>query len=281
MNRARVDNAWRKFAIYLFLVLMAAAVVFPMAWMFATSFKDARSIFRDPWAFPEKLQFSNYSGAWTKGAMGLKFLNSLAITAVALMLILLISAMAAYVIARFRFPGSSFLYYMFLAGLAVPIFLAIMPLFRLMDQLRLLDTRVGLVLAYVAYSLAFTIFVLTGFFRTLPSQLAEAAAMDGASPSRTFWRVMFPLSKPGLVAAGIFVGIGLWNEYPLALVLITTDNLQTLPLGIASLTMTQRYQSDWGALFAVLAIAVIPTLLAYALFQRQIEQGFTAGALKG
>jgi N-acetylglucosamine transport system permease protein len=281
VNSARVGKAFSKTVIYLLLLVVSASVIFPMAWMFATSLKDARSIFRDPWALPATLRFDNFSNAWTKGAMGLKFWNSLLVTVVSLGVTLVFSAMAAYVLARFRFRGSAVLYYMFVGGLAVPVFLAIMPLFQLMGQLRLLDTRLGLIVVYVAYSLAFTVFVLTGFFRTLPVQLAEAAAMDGASPSCTFWRVMFPLAKPGLVAAGIFVGIGLWNEYPLALVLITSDQLQTLPLGIASLTMTQRYQSDWGALFAVLCIATLPTLLMYALFQRQIEQGFTAGALKG
>lgn len=281
MTGARAVVLMQKTFLYLFLTIMAITVIYPMAWLFATSLKDSWSIFQDPWAFPEKLQFANFSGAWIKGGMGLKFLNSLWVTLVSLTGILVLSSMAAYVIARFKFPGSRLLYYMFLAGLTVPIFLAIVPLFRMMSVLHLLDSRVGLVIAYIAYSLSFTIFVLTGFFRTLPGQLAEAAAIDGASPSRTFWQIMFPLAKPGLVAAGIFVAIGLWNEYPLALVLITTENLQTLPLGIANLTMTQRYQSDWGALFAVLAIAVVPTLLMYAAFQRHIEHGLTAGAIKG
>jgi N-acetylglucosamine transport system permease protein len=281
VNRDRLVTVLQKTLIYAFLFVMAAAVIYPMAWLFATSLKDSWTIFQNPWAMPEKLQFENFTNAWTKGGMGMKFANSLIVSTVALAAILLVSAMAAYVLARFAFPGRRALYYMFLSGLAVPIFLAIMPLFRLMDTLHLHDTRIGLVIVYVTYSLAFTIFVLTGFFRTLPGQLAEAAAIDGSSPGGTFWRVMFPLAKPGLVAAGIFVGIGLWNEYPLALVLITTESLQTLPLGIANLTMTQKYQSDWGALFAALAIAVVPTVMMYGIFQRHIEHGLTAGAIKG
>jgi ABC-type glycerol-3-phosphate transport system permease component len=122
---------------------------------------------------------------------------------------------------------------------------------------------------------------LRGFFRTIPRDLAEAALIDGCSPFGVFWKIMLPLAKPGLVTAGIFVFIGLWNEYPLALVLSSKDEVQTLPLGIANLTMTLKYQSDWGALFAGLTIVVIPTVILYSLFQKKIQAGLTAGAIKG
>lgn len=271
----------RKVLIYGFLVVMAAVVVYPMLWLFTTSLKDAWSIFRDPWALPDKLQFGNYVHAWTKGELGHKFANSVVVDIISLLGILILSAMTAYVLARFAFPGNKAIFYLFLGGMALPVFLAIIPLFQMMKSMSLLNSRIGLIIVYVSYSFSFTVFVLTGFFKTLPSGLAEAAAIDGATPSGTFWRVMLPLAKPGLVAAGIFVFIGLWNEYPLALVLISSNELQTLPLGIANLTMTQKYQSDWGALFASLSIAVIPTIVLYAIFQKQIEEGLTAGAIKG
>lgn len=231
-----------------------------------------------------------------KGNFGLggKFLNSVIVDVISLILILLISAMAAYALARFRFPGNRGLFYLFLGGMALPVFLAVIPLFQLLqhldelnkryglaENLQLLDSRLGLVIVYTAYSLSFTIFVLHGFFRTLPGELAEAAAIDGCSPFGTFWKIMFPLAKPGLVTAGIFVFIGLWNEFPLALVLIKSSDNETLPLAIANLTMTQKYQADWGALFAALAIGVIPTVVLYSIFQKQIQAGLTAGAVKG
>lgn len=270
----------RRVLLYGALGTYALIVIYPMLWLFATSLKDSWSIFKDPWALPEKLHWVNYVNAWTTGALAGKFWNSLLVDSVALVLILFLSSMTAYALGRFRFPGDRALYYLFLSGMALPVFLGVIPLFRLMNQIGLLDNRTGLLIAYVAFSLSFTIFVLTGFFRTMPGELAEAAAIDGCSPFATFWRIMLPLAKPGLTTAGIFVFIGLWNEYPLALVLITTDNLQTLPLGIARLTMTQKYQSDWGALFASLAISVLPTIIAYTIFQRQIQHGLTAGALK-
>lgn len=284
--------------IYSLLSLYALLVIYPMFWLVTTSLKDSWSIFKAPWGMPQTLNWENYSNAMVKGELAHKIWNSLVVDLVALGFILLFSAMAAYVLARFRFWGNRILFYTFLSGMTIPVFLAVVPLFILVNQVPmpaivesaegwklgmqpLLGTKTGLVLVYVAFSLSFTIFVLTGFFRTLPWELAEAAVIDGCKPSQIFWRVMLPLAKPGLATAGIFVFIGLWNEYPLALVLMTDEANHTLPLGIANLTMSQKYQADWGALFAGLTIGVLPTLLIYAVFQRQIQEGLTAGAVKG
>ena len=145
----------------------------------------------------------------------------------------------------------------------------------------MLDTKSGLVLVYVAYSLSFTVFVLTGFFQALPGELAEAAMMDGCGHARTFWRVMLPLAKPGLIVVGVFNAIGLWNEYGLALVLLSRDENRTLPIGIANLVMTQHYESDWGALFAGMVIVMLPVLAVYWLFRDRIHEVMLAGAVKG
>lgn len=278
---APVFSPLKRSLIYAGLLAYAAAVIYPMLWLMATSLKDSWSIFQNPWSMPRLLHWENYSNAWTQGKLALKFRNSVVIDCAALAGILAVSAMASYVLARFRFVGNRFLQLVFLCGMTLPVFLGIIPLFKLMQTLQLGNSRVGVFIAYVAFSLSFTIFILTGFFRTLPIQLAEAAAIDGATPFGTFWRVMLPLAKPGLVTAGIFVFIGLWNEYPLALVLLSKEELQTLPLGIANLTMTQKYQADWGALFAAITIGVIPTVVLYSVFQRQIQAGLTAGAIKG
>lgn len=263
-------------------------VIYPMFWLVSTSLKDSWGIFKSPWSLPAVPQWHNYSNAMVKGALAHKIWNSIVVDSIALVLILLFSAMAAYVLARFRFRGNRALFAMFLSGMTIPVFLAVVPLFILMGSLHipfvnvpLLGTRTGLVLVYVAFSLSFTIFVLTGFFRSLPWELAEAAVIDGCTPSQVFWKIMLPLAKPGMATAGIFVFIGLWNEYPLALVLLSDEGRHTLPLGIANLTMTQKYAADWGALFAGLTIGVVPTLILYVLFQRQIQAGLTAGAVKG
>lgn len=291
-----------KIWIYLVLALGSLLVIYPMFWLLTTSLKDSWGIFKSPWGLPHNIQWENYKKAMApldqapgappkdffKDGMAHKIWNSLWIDSVSLFVILLLSSMAAYVFGRFRFRGSRGLFAMFLSGMTIPVFLAVVPLFILMNQIplpftggHLLGTRFGLLVVYVAYSLSFTIFVLTGFFRSLPWELSEAAVIDGCTPSQTFWRIMLPLAKPGLATAGIFVFIGLWNEYPLAKVLVQTEEAQTLPLGIANLTMAQKYAADWGVLFAGLVIGILPTFIMYVFFQRQIQAGLTAGAVKG
>jgi N-acetylglucosamine transport system permease protein len=262
------------------LCVYAGIVVYPMFWMMATSLKTSLAIFEGPWSLPAHPQFMNYANAWRAGALGHKLITSVVVTICTVLIVLALASMTAYVLGRFRFTGRVFLNYLFLAGMGLPVFLGIIPLFMLMNRLGLYDSIAGLVVVYVAFSLPFAVFVLTGFFKTLPLALAEAAYMDGAKPFAVFWRVMLPLARPGLVTVGIFVFISIWNEYPLALVLLLKPEHQTLPLGIANLTMTQRYQSDWGALFASLSIGVLPTVFVYALLQRQIQEGLIAGAIK-
>jgi ABC-type glycerol-3-phosphate transport system permease component len=150
-----------------------------------------------------------------------------------------------------------------------------------MRTLSLQDTKVGLTLVYVAYSLSFTIFVLTGFFQTLPGELAEAAMIDGCGHGLTFWRVMLPLARPGMLVVAVFNAIGLWNEYGLALILVPSKENQTLPLGLANLTSVQQYQADWGALFAGLVIVMAPALAVYWVLRNRIHDTMLAGAVKG
>lgn len=262
------------------LLLFSATIVIPLLWVLISSLKTGTEILGSPWSLPASPQWKNYAKAWSEGGIGLYFWNSVLITVAALAILLPTGAMAAYVFARYPFRGSKALFATFLGGMMFPNFLVIVPLFFLLKNLHLLDTKQGLVIVYVAYSLSFTIFVLTGFFQALPKELAEAAMIDGCGHSSTFWRVMLPLAKPGLLVVGIFNAIGLWNEYNLALVLVSSDENRTLPLGIANLTMVQHYQSDWGALFAGLVIVMLPVMAVYAVFKDKIHQTMLAGAIK-
>ncbi|MDH7601729.1 MAG: carbohydrate ABC transporter permease [Armatimonadota bacterium] len=263
------------------LLTYSAVVVYPMLWLMLASLKSSRDLFENPWGIPAQLQFVNFVNAWTKAGIGRYFINSVFVTAVSMFFILLIGSMAAYALAKLVFPGRAVIHAGFTSGMMFPVFLGIVPLFLLLRRLGMWDNYVGLIAAYVAYSLSFTIFVLTGFFRQLPSELAEAGLMDGCSEYAVFLKIMLPLAKPGLIAAGIFNFFGIWNEYPLALVIIASENLRTLPLGIANLLMVQHYETDWGALFAGLVLVMLPSLIVYLIFQRQITEGLTAGALKG
>ncbi|MBA3725627.1 MAG: carbohydrate ABC transporter permease [Armatimonadetes bacterium] len=250
-------------------------------WVLLTSLKSGPEVFASPWSLPKSPQWQNYSNAWQQAGVAKYFLNSLLVTLGTLLILLPIGAMAAYVLARYPFRGSKTIFGTFLGGMMFPNFLIIVPLFFLLKSMGMLDTKTGLILVYVAYSLSFTIFVLTGFFQSLPNELAEAAMIDGCTDSSTFWRVMLPLAKPGLVVVGIFNAIGLWNEYGLALVLVNSEENRTLPLGIANLVMTQHYQSDWGALFAGLVIVMLPVLVVYWVYRGKIHETMFAGAVKG
>ncbi len=271
----------RRALITIGLGVFALSVVLPLVWVLVTSFKSSPEIFASPWSLPSELRWVNYARAWQEAGIARCFLNSLIVTVATLVILLPIGSMAAYVLARYPFRWSRWVLTAFLGGMMFPIFLAIVPLFLLLRDLNLLDSLEGLVLVYVAYSLPFTIFVMTGFFHTLPHELLEAAMIDGCSHVGAFWKVMLPLARPGLIVVGIFNAIGLWNEYPLALVIAVSEDIRTLPLGIANLMMMEHYQSDWGALFAGLVIVMGPVLAVYWAFRDRIHETMVAGALKG
>ena len=265
----------------LVLMLWSVAVIFPMLWMVFSSFKTDQELFFSPWAPPKELQWSNFARAWTNAHVGDFFFNTLIVVVPALLLTLIISAMAAYVLARFEFIGNRAVFYLFLSGMLFPVFLALVPLFSLVNNLGMLNTFQGLILVYVAYSLPFTIFFLTGFFKTLPSELAEAAIIDGANEYQVFFKVMLPLASPGLISMGIFNFLGMWNQYILPLVLVTQEEKYVLSQGLYFMLAKQFYENDWSALFAALTIIMVPTLIVYIIFQKQIQSGLTTGALKG
>ncbi|MGP3755732.1 N-acetylglucosamine transport system permease protein [Streptomyces sp. LamerLS-316] len=262
------------------LVIWAVLVVMPLLWAVMSSFKTDDSILSTPWALPDKLHFENWSRAWNQAHMSDYFLNTILVVGGSLIGTLLLGSMAAYVLARFDFPGNRFIYFLFIGGMSFPIILALVPLFFVMNNMGLLNSVHGLILVYIAYSLPFTVFFLTSFFRTLPTSIAEAAMLDGASHTRTFFQVMLPMAKPGLISVGIFNFLGQWNQYMLPTVLNTDPDGKVLSQGLVELATSQGYKGDWSGLFAGLVMAMLPVLAAYIVFQRQVVAGLTAGALK-
>ncbi|MFD3438569.1 carbohydrate ABC transporter permease [Streptomyces sp. NPDC058685] len=262
------------------LVIWAIMVVLPLLWAVMTSFKTDRAIFTSPWSLPDSLHFENWSRAWSQAHMSDYFLNTILVVGGSLIGTLLFGSMAAYVLARFDFPGNRFIYFLFIGGMSFPIMLALVPLFYVLNNVSLLNTLHGLILVYIAYSLPFTVFFLTAFFRTLPSSVAEAAMIDGASHTRTFFQVMLPMAKPGLISVGIFNFLGQWNQYMLPTVLNTDPDRKVLSQGLVELAVSQGYKGDWSGLFAGLVMAMLPVLAAYIIFQRQVVAGLTAGAIK-
>jgi N-acetylglucosamine transport system permease protein len=262
------------------LVIWALMVILPFLWMVMSSLKTDHEIVASPWDFPSSAQWDNFSRAWNQARIGDYVQNSLIVVTGSVFLTLLFSSMTAYVLSRYEFPGNRVIFYLFMVGLLFPVFLALVPLFFVVRDFHMLGTYQGLILVYTAYSLPFSIFFLTSFFRTLPSELAEAAIVDGASHYRVFFNIMLPLAKPGLIAIGIFNVLGQWNQFILPLVLNPNPDKYLLSQGLAFLAIQQGYDNDYSALFAALTITMVPTLIVYILFQRRLESGLTAGALK-
>ena len=279
---ARISRA----LIFAALAGYALWVVFPMIWVAYSSLKGDRDIFNRTFAVPSlgALHFENYRNAWHEAHFRDYFFHSVLITGASVALIVALGAMAAYALARFYHPLGRAVFWLFLAGLMLPAQLAIVPLFFELRAFGLLNSRVGLILVYTANGLPFAIFILAGFFRSLPRALYEAAVIDGCGEFAAFWRVLLPLAKPGLVTVAIFEFIGIWKEYFYAYMLLggdTTGEARTLPLGLANLSVASLFRSDYGMLFAGLVLVTVPILIVYALLQRHIVKGVAAGALKG
>ena len=262
------------------LILWALIVVLPLLWTFMTSFKTTNQIFSSPFSLPTSFNFVNYVNAWTTAGIGSAFLNTILVVGSALVLVMILGAMCAYVLARFSFPGNRLVYYAMLAGLTFPIFLAIVPLFFTLKNFGLLNTLPGLTITYVAFALPFTVFFLFSFFKTLPDEIAEAAALDGAGEWKTFFLVMVPMAKNGLVSVLIFNFLGLWNQFLIPVALNTNVANYVLSQRMASFASQAGYAVDFGALFAAVVITVVPVLIVYLIFQRQLQGSVSQGTNK-
>lgn len=257
-----------------------------LAWLALTSFKPSSAVF--DFSLPTGIELSNYVSAWTVSELGVGFVNSVLVVGVASLLVVALSAPAAYVLTRARVRTAGPLTTFFAVGMGIPLQAVIIPIFVLTHQIAAFgysvfgwwDDRIGLLVVYVAMSLPFTVFLLTGFFRSLPEDLEEAAALDGASGLRTFGRIMVPLAQPGLITALILNVVSLWNETLVALILITDNEQYTLPQALLGLYQTMQYTSNWGGLFAGVVIVVVPILLVYFWLGRRIVEGLTVGAGK-
>ncbi|HEX6358285.1 carbohydrate ABC transporter permease [Actinophytocola sp.] len=272
-----------------FLLFWGLLTTLPLLWAILSSFKTNTEFLSNPWSLPAVARFENFARAWTVANIGEYFLNSVIVVLISVPLTMLLGAMAAYVLSRYEFPGNRIIYFAFVGGLIFPVFLALVPLFFVVRNLGTLplvgdylglNSHLSLALVYVAFSMPFTVFFLTAFFRTQPTSIAEAAIVDGCSHFALFFRVMLPMARPGLISIGLFNVLGHWNQYVLPVVLMNEPDKKVLAQGLASLAISQGYRGDWTALFAGLVIALLPVLIVYILFQRQVQAGLTAGVLK-
>jgi len=253
----------------------AAIVLGPLLLVVNNALRPTREIFKNPLGLATSPSFQSFVKAWEKANFNTYFFNSLIITVAAVLLATAVSALAGYILGRYQFKGSAFLSAYFLAGLMLPFRLAIVPLFLLLNDLGLIDSRLGLILVYAATGIPFSIFILSSFFRQLPQELSEAARIDGAGEFTIFGRIMLPLVRPALSTVVVFQFVPLWNDFFFPLVLLRSTDKWTLPVGMTR--FFGEFQTDWSTLFAGIIITTLPLIIIFLLATKQIIAGLTAG----
>ena len=265
--------------LWIVLVLFTFFWVAPFIFLVFTSFKSPGELFsRSVFAPPTSLRWSNYIGAWKTGNIGRVMWNSLLVT-IKVPIGILFSSMAAFFFARFRFRFQKLLFLFMIGGTMIAPQVLLAPLFRLLLKLGLINSLFGVMMVYIGFGVPYGIFILTGFFKTIPVELEEAARIDGASHFNIYWNVILPLAKPALAAIFIIDFVGTWNEFGMALVILQKQKVWTVPLAFQS--YISAYQNDYGQLTAAITMTILPVLLVYALFQRHFVSGIARGALKG
>lgn len=295
MNKKHIltSNQVVKGLTYVALVLLALCIVVPVGWVFLASFKENVEFYgQSPWTLPKSLNFQNFIDAFKVAKMGNYMMNSVIVTILALLFLLVIALPASYVLARYRFKGNSILQVLFMAGLFVNVNYIVVPIFLMFVDadtfLRsmgvgafFLNNRVVLALVYASTNLPFTIYLLSGFFATIPKDYEEAAFVDGSGYFHTMIKVMFPMAKPSIITIILFNFLAFWNEYILAMTLMTKDKYKTLPVGLMNLNSAQKAAANYGQLYAGLVMVMLPTLILYILVQKKLTEGMSLGGLKG
>lgn len=275
----RVRRAGGSLIIYGVLTIVSLATVLPMVWMIFTSLKSPQEYLTNSWLWPTSPQWDSYVTLFTERNFGRYFLNSLIVTVPSVGAIIILAAMVSYglVISRPKARGRTLMY--FVIGQMIPLTAILAPLYLTLRGFGLINNYLGLILANIAGAMSMAVFLTYGFFRAVPSEIADAAAIDGASKWRTFWSIYIPLGAPGLATVGIFQSLAIWNDILLVILVMQRNELQTI--NVAVFQAVGEYGTDVPALFSGLTVAALPVLIAYLLFTRQFISGLTAGATKG
>lgn len=260
------------------MIAYAVAVLYPLLNMVLSSFKTTREIFQHPFGPPREWVFDNYRAVWVDGRFGRYIQNSVFVTVIAMVVVLLFGSMASFGIARYRYRLNTAIYMLFLSGIMLPLKAAVIPLFLIVRRMGLLDSHGALILVFAAMGIPSTVFILAGFMRTIPRDLEDAARIDGANDFGIYRRVALPLSAPSIALVTIYNMVPIWNDFFFPLVFVRTDRLKTLPVGIS--TFFGQYQINWALVFAALSIAMLPMLVLYTFMSRYFIKGITAGAIK-
>lgn len=265
--------------IFLIMILIAIVQLFPLYWLIMFSLKTNSEIFGDNvLGLPQFWRWENYTAAFTDGGIFRYFINSVLYSGVTVIVVGLLTAMAAYAIARMKWKLQAHVFSLFTLGIMIPTHAALLPLFQLIDRLGLKGGYIGLLIPYIAFGIPMSIMILTGFYKTIPKELEEAAWIDGSSVYRCFFQIILPIIKPALATASIFTFLGTWNELLFANTLVDSNLYRTLPVGIMS--FAGQYSTDWGLIGAGMVIATLPTIVIYFALNNQVQSSLIAGAIK-
>lgn len=295
MEKTKKSSADRlyKIFIYVALITLAVTIIIPVAWVFMASIKENSEFYGNPWAMPAGFYIQNFADAWSKARMGEYMLNSVIVTALALVILLVVALPAAYVLSRFEFKGRKFLNVAFMGGLFINVNYIVVPIFlMLVDGDKFLRNAFGgsfflnniivLAVVYASTALPFTVYLLSGYFATLAHDYEEAAYIDGAGYGTTMLKIIFPMAQPSIITVILFNFLSFWNEYIIAMTLLSDPKgSKTLPVGLMQLTQAQQSAAQYGQLYAGLVLVMLPTLILYICVQKKLTQGMTLGGLKG
>ena len=261
------------------LLIMVIICIYPIVWMFFGSMKDKAEFYTNIWGLPKQIHLDNYIAAWKNADLGRRFINSLIVTLGSMCIMIPVTSCAAYAVARLNFKGKNLIYMYLLLGIMIPAGVLGIPTFTVAMKMGLLNSHFGLMLIYAAQNIAMGMFIMRGFFISLPRELEEAAMIYGCSRFGCFVRIIVPLARAGVATQVIFNGLTIWNDYFMANIMITKDELRTLPLSIAN--FVGKHSTNYPELFAMLTMATIPVIIVFVLSQKSFIEGVAAGAVKG
>ena len=261
------------------LLIMVVICIYPIVWMFFGSMKDKAEFYTNIWGLPKQIHLDNYIAAWKNADLGRRFINSLIVTLGSMCIMIPVTSCAAYAVTRLNFKGKNLIYMYLLLGIMIPAGVLGIPTFTVAMKMGLLNSHFGLMLIYAAQNIAMGMFIMRGFFISLPRELEEAAMIDGCSRFGCFVRIIVPLARAGVATQVIFNGLTIWNDYFMANIMITKDELRTLPLSIAN--FVGKHSTNYPELFAMLTMATIPVIIVFVLSQKSFIEGVAAGAVKG
>lgn len=267
---------------YAIITLWVLITVVVFGWVISSSLKSNREIFINIWGLPSKFQFVNYKNAWINGHMNHYVFNTLLIVSISLVFAMIFGCTTAYTISRYsHVKWTRVVSVAFILGMSIPGQIIIVPLYMTFSKLHLLNTYTGIIMVYITILLPFTVFVLTGFFRSLPKDIEESAQIDGCNRFQVFLKIFLPIAKPGLVTVLTMNLFTLWNEYFYSMMLVSDEKYMPLSAGLYNLRSQQQMSMDWASIFAGVVIMLVPTMVIFFVLQKHITKGVTEGSVKG